>query len=588
MPARMALCIASVVALLFVAGCPKDPYDPDTWIEKLDDGDPQEAALALQRLQQLKDPKAIEPLGKFWRKHNYPSKVLRIIIDLASHTDADKGIGPTWEPAIPFLVEAIDAVDVGDQASIEDATVAADALGQAALAGVRDSGAVTTLINAANKKMPKLSPGQRVRIAAARALGYYGNDPRAVDTLIKLLEGDINQQPLSVNASAANGLAEAASPKAIQPLLKCVYQLPPIYMQCRTALAAIGEPVAPELIKIFQGKHDELNQFAKDNNFANNCDKDEGPGTSCQAPGNLKFKSASLLGDLRVKEAVPMLIAELSKDPVIAFYDEQSGAQGPPTHMAVLDALGIIGDPRAADAVKAYWKNPNNGLQTRPKAIDVYSMLTRETSELDALAGLMSNENEDEGIRLAAALAYGRLVNKKGQLAALQKMVDFFGKPYNENMDKADKADDPVKAQQFRDNAMSYKPYYDAFQQSLYRAEVGIACGDDVACLLAYLDANDIAMDKPGLPRAERALLELAKLGDKGATAVDKLLKHAGSTERFVRQGVLLALTKVAPLPCKKCEEELGKIIEAQASMTTLDYLTADTRIVMYWFRWAK
>ena len=77
---RRSNAVAAVLAGLFamvLAGCPSDPYDPNTWVEKLESGNGDEAKEAFQRLVQLKNPAAIDPLGKFWEKHNYPSTVLR-------------------------------------------------------------------------------------------------------------------------------------------------------------------------------------------------------------------------------------------------------------------------------------------------------------------------------------------------------------------------------------------------------------------------------------------------------------------------------------------------------------------------------
>ena len=50
------------LSLVLLAGCPKDPYDPNTWIEKLDD--PNEWERAATELDKLKEPSAIEPLGR--------------------------------------------------------------------------------------------------------------------------------------------------------------------------------------------------------------------------------------------------------------------------------------------------------------------------------------------------------------------------------------------------------------------------------------------------------------------------------------------------------------------------------------------
>mgnify|MGYP006179153607 CR=1 FL=1 len=76
----------------------------------------------------------------------------------------------------------------------------------------------------------------------------------------------------------------------------------------------------------------------------------------------------------------------------------------------------------------------------------------------------------------------------------------------------------------------------------------------------------------------------LAKMGKKAEPAFKDLLSHADSTDRIIRQGVLLALVQVAPSPCNDCVDRLDAIIEEQSQQTTLDYLTADTRIVLNYF----
>src|SRR5262249_6733886 len=91
----------------------------------------------------------------------------------------------------------------------------------------------------------------------------------------------------------------------------------------------------------------------------------------------------------------------------------------------------------------------------------------------------------------------------------------------------------------------------------------------------------------PNLARAERALLELGKLGEGATGQTDALLAGAETTERFVRQGILLALPRVAKLPCQKCADRLNQVIEKQADTTTLDFLTGETRIVYHYFLWA-
>ena len=95
--------IRSLVVVAAVAGCgsrpaPKaglgnssaDRSPPPTpaaaglaapWIAKLDD--PREAERAVNELEQLGDPAAIEPLGRHWTETGRPVRVLQVMIALA-------------------------------------------------------------------------------------------------------------------------------------------------------------------------------------------------------------------------------------------------------------------------------------------------------------------------------------------------------------------------------------------------------------------------------------------------------------------------------------------------------------------------
>jgi hypothetical protein len=111
---------------------------------------------------------------------------------------------------------------------------------------------------------------------------------------------------------------------------------------------------------------------------------------------------------------------------------------------------------------------------------------------------------------------------------------------------------------------------------------VVLDCKGDPACYGSQLPpkVKDFKPGRPGMPRAERALLELARMGDKGKSQVDALLAGVDTTDRFLRQAILLVLPRLAPLPCPKCAERLGKVIEAQQNTATLDFLTGETKVV--------
>lgn len=629
-PAALSLLLA-----FGLTGCPSDPYDPATWIDKLDSADPQEVQSAITELQRLKmEPgieKAIEPLAKVWEKQNRPTKVLRVIVEIAQE---GKG-GPYWDKAAPVLRTAVDEFDVSDERSVQNAITAADALGKA-----QDKESIQTLIRAVNKQMPQLSLGQRVRLAAIAALGKFGSEQRAVEALLKVLSADPQEQPPTLFAAAALALADARSPDAVEPLLVALFKIPMIFPQARRALIAVGKPAVPKLISILQGKDKTLNELAKDNKFNLNCDKGMGEETTCLAPTNLEYKSALLLGDFYAVEATKPLLAELKKTPLPSYFEQ--GAPGPTQHTAVLDSLRKIGESEAADPVWAYAKAADTDDAVRPMALDVYSFLTAETKNLKELASMIKDDEADEQVRLAAGIAYGRLARSDDDYEPIMFMIGRYKKKADEKDADAKKAKDayekankayeaalakekdkkkPGKATLKAKNQMEskqqessmlegevggYRNFQRTFEQNLARAHVGTLCKQDPMCYAGILDKSveDLGKDlgkyikdwknwseseKKDLQVAsiDRALLELRKMGPKARPVVDKLLAQVESTERITRQGILLALVKIVELPCEKCVTRLEEVMASQKDQSTLQALTVETEAIRNYFLWA-
>ncbi len=637
-PPLLSLSLAiTVIFGLAVSGCTDDPYDPETWIDKLDD--PTEVKRAVTELQRLKKEKgigkAIVPLSKTWEKQNRPEKVLKVIIELAEEGAG----GPHWDKALPVLHTALDEFDVGDDRSIQNAIAAADALGRA-----KSKESVQPLIRAVNKSMPKLSPGQRVRLAAMKALGQFGSEKRAVDALIKVLTADLKNQAPQLFAAAALSLADARSPDAIEPLILALFKIAPIFPQCRRALIAIGKPVVPKLISIFEGKDEALNQFAKDNKFNINCkDGGIGPETTCVAPSNLEYKAALLLGDFYAEESVKPLLKGLDQVPLPSYFEKQM--PGPNQHTAILDSLRKIGDPSAAPRVLKYVTDPGTDDGTRPLAIDVYSFLANDTSALPELAKMIKDDEADEQVRMSAGLAYGRLARSEKQYEPILYMVNRYKKEADKHegeakktkkaFDKAKKIYDDLQAKSIKNKknkklaakakkakadmdkkqeassfaesrVTGYRNYQRTFEQNLARAHVGTMCKKDPKCYMAILDKtpDDIGKDldkwvkdwkdwsdaqKKDLKVAavERALLEVRKLGAASRPVTDQLLKHVESTDRITRQGALLALSRVAEVPCEKCVKRMEEVIESQKDQSTLQALSVETQAMRNYFLWA-
>jgi len=160
--------------------------------------------------------------------------------------------------------------------------------------------------------------------------------------------------------------------------------------------------------------------------------------------------------------------------------------------------------------------------------------------------------------------------------------------------------------------AKSYKGYARMFQTHIARISVAIRCGNDINCYAGTLkswqkpevaseeaaknsekwikDIKDWTKDeKLGLweGEVERAMLEIGKQGQKAAGLTDQLLDAAKSDDRLVRQSILLALPKIAKVPCANCETKLDAAIKAGEGKTTLGDLNLETTMLRNYFAWA-
>ncbi len=564
----------AVAALFLAASCEKDPNDATTWIPKLKDSGGLDEAV--RNLNRLKDLRAVEPLGEAWKKWNKPSKILRAMIDISNFDDASGKKAyivrhPDYKSALPYLIEAVKEYDPSLQQSIEDGAIAADALGKSG-----DPAAVEVLVNTANKSMPKTSPANRVRAASIRALGHF-KDPRAIDTLIKILGADPETQDVRLHANAALALAETGDPKALPALAKAAF-VGPIFSQVREGFTRAGKAAVPVAMQIFDGKQPDVLAYAAEKDFKKN------------APGAMVFKGALLLGDLRAAEAVPKLIAELKKPTQPIGFDPRTGAEQGTSHAGVLDALRRIGDPAAADPVYDYMiDDKTDDFLLRPLAMDVYSMIATDTKALPWLLKMIKDEAADPNVRNAAVIAYGRLARSSDDAAPIKALIA----DYDARVKKAEAKVKAAKGEQDKGAAeqeqMTAEGFEGGLKEAQARIEIAAKCKQDPACYADALDAKDVAVGQPGLPRAERALLEIRKMGKKGQPVYKKLLdaKYLGTSERIVREAILLALPRIAPLPCKDCVDAMDKVMDSQASQTTLDLLNKETKIVYHYFLWA-
>jgi hypothetical protein len=151
------LFLTGLVTIL-LTGCPDDPFDPKTWIKKLDDSN--EVERAVVELERLGDQRAITPLGKAWEKQGRPVAILQVIIDLSkplteqeakdNYKNNGKARPAAWDKSLPILKKAIEEVDAANPRSVESSRLAAEALGAAKI-----DGALEVLTLAANKPTDK-------------------------------------------------------------------------------------------------------------------------------------------------------------------------------------------------------------------------------------------------------------------------------------------------------------------------------------------------------------------------------------------------------------------------------------------------
>lgn len=154
--------------------------------------------------------------------------------------------------------------------------------------------------------------------------------------------------------------------------------------------------------------------------------------------------------------------------------------------------------------------------------------------------------------------------------------------------------------------AKAYKGYARMFQTHIARVSVALRCKQDINCYAATLkqtpeqaaknsatwikDIKDWTKDEQlGLLEGEieRSMLEIGKAGPKAVALTDTLLDAAKSDNRLIRQSILLALPKIAKVPCANCETKLDAAIKAGEGKTTLGDLNLETTMLRNYFAWA-
>jgi HEAT repeat protein len=270
-----------------------------------------------------------------------------------------------------------------------------------------------------------------------------------------------------------------------------------IFQPCRVALMKVGKPAVQPLLNALAHKNADLEADAKKFEFR---------------PGVLEQKIMLVLGDLRAKEAVPALLAELKKPKV---GDNHKGA---------LYALGMIGDPSTTKDVVAFMTDAKQEFTDRKSAADALNFIGDPSSFPALLATARSGDVTKDGqkypdVRVAAATAYARL----GAAA---------------------------EATAFKPLADSEKAAPEEFKECMTRLELAKKCDKDVACYAAGLD-------DPSLAKQEKAAFMLGRLGKEG---LPPLVKKVSAREPVVRLAVLQSIGKLAD----KGAPDVLKALDAQ------------------------
>jgi HEAT repeat protein len=490
-----------------------DPRDPNTWIKKL--GDPREGKEAVTQLVKIKDPAAVLPLVDLYKKGKDPD-VLKAI---ASFKD---------KRSVPTMIDSLDYSE--DQ--FDNAATAANALGE-----TPDPSAIDPLIKALSKPLPVKTRANIVKLEAMKSLVKIG-DKKAVDPLIKVLETPADDQDFYLNQVAAQSLGKIADPRSVPALIRGLFMSgrgANIFQDCRTALLAIGDPAVDPLLEAIQRKNATLEADAKKNEFV---------------PGIVEQKVSILLGDLRAKKALPVLLALLAKK------DEGLAAgpgKGAPVHQSVLLALGLIGDPaQALKPLVSVLENQKSNPKDRAAAAQALNAL----GDPAGLPSLLKVANEkfindktkeidgEKGEVVAeAATAYSRLAGAEQANVTWQKLPA--------DLEESDA--------------------HVVFKNATTRLALAKECKKDLPCYAKALDGADVT-------RAEKAALMISRLGKPG---LGELAKHVNHPDPAVRMTVLFGIAHNGDKSAADCKAALEKQIEIDKTKPPLKPIVDEMRAVL-------
>jgi len=280
---------------------------------------------------------------------------------------------------------------------------------------------------------------------------------------------------------------------------------------------------------------------------------------------------------------------------------------------AGLDELGKIAADNAADET------------LRQEAATAFARLAHDSKDIAVLQALAQKYIDASAKKRAEADGKPKATAKtaddtlaKAKKAREDAIRGHAGRNSPEDKDVVKKADaafaeatraHDIAAQPYKaadGTAKAYKGYARMFQTHIARIEVAIRCKQDLNCYAGSLkltpaaaatncapyikDIKEWSADEQlGLVEAsvERSMLQIGKRGKEASSLTALLLDGAKSDNRIIRQSILLALPKVAAVPCADCEAKLQAAIRAGEGKSALVELNLETTMMKNYFGWA-
>lgn len=386
-------------------------------------------------------------------------------------------------------------------------------------------------------KNPALDQGEneegRLRIMMAQTLGALG-DPKAVPVLIKAMEQTKEDQPVRVHRYAAKALGQIGDPSAVDALLTVTFRVPDaptttnIGERAKIALVSIGEPAVPKVLQMLRGEHDEVQKLAAENGVPQPI---------------IQQTAAGILGAMGAESAVDELIAFMPKkdcgeSPEEPAEDEDPAAQAA-LRAVIANALGFIGDPKAAQAMCSCVNVTKNPGDTFP----IMEALARVggSTAVDCLVEVIKTGEYSEDAVEKDFIYEPRW--EAGRFAILAAGPDEIGK-VKEAIESNTDANVKTKMEQWKGGI-----------------ELVEKCKDDKSCYLATL--KDVNAD--WFPR-EKAAFEVAKRSEGDVKMAEEVAKafKVRSPDARVSMAWLPAQMLDDDTKCPACVDAYDQVLKAE------------------------